>query len=178
MLHPSPCWLLLALLLPAPLWAGSFNRVPSPPKATATPVAPPAAPAPAPEQPAGESAATEAGEPEAAVQGASAGSAEETPAAPESDGLAEPVGEPTYGEVCIFGPRGVVHAPQGRDCEAEQAAKTAAAAALASSGSGRCIFGRGGKVVYAPPGEQCEGRVREVAPKPPERRLRRRSIYD
>lgn len=178
MLHPSSCWLLLALLLPAPLWAGSFNRVPSPPKATPPPVAPPAAPAPAPEQAADPSAATAAEAPETAAQETAAGSPEQTPAVPESDGLAEPVGEPTYGEACIFGPRGVVHAPQGRDCEAEQTAKAAAAAALASSGSGRCIFGRSGEVVYAPPGERCEGRVREVAPKPPERRLRRRSIYD
>lgn len=172
--HLISCWLGLALLLPAPLWAGSFNRLPSPPKAAAAPQpAPPAAPAPAVE--AGEDASTEA----AKEAGTVAVAAEEAASEPESDGLADPVGEPTYGEACIYGPRGVVHAPAGRDCDAERAQKEAAAEALASSGSGRCIFGRGGEVVYAPPGESCEGRVRKVEPRPADRPRRRRSlIYD
>jgi len=80
-----------------------------------------------------------------------------------------PEGEPTYGEACIYGPQGVVHTPIGRDCEAEQAKREGAAKAASAArtqsepgGSGRCIFGQRGEVVYAPPGVRCDGKVRET----------------
>ncbi len=157
---------LLALVLPLlaaipALGEGSFNRLPSPPKpAPAAETAPEVSPAPAAPQ-----VAAPAAEPSPAVAPA--------PAAPEEASEEEaPLGEPTHGEVCVYGPEGVVYGPRGRDCGDEVPAPSAAA----EGRQGRCIFGAGGRVVYAPPGVDCAGTLQDSTPEASRRRPRARRL--
>lgn len=147
--------LLVLLLLGAfPAWGqGSYNRLPSPPpepaaaEAEAPPVAAPVAPA-----------------------------SPTSPAAP--DPVADPdapQGAPTHGEVCIYGPSGVVYVPEGKDC-GEAAPAPASASPQGGSGAGRCILGTAGQVVYAPPGVDCEGALREESAHDAPRRPRSRRL--
>lgn len=177
-------WVLLLLLLlgasvaPGSSRAGSFNRLPNPPPAREAAASEPAKAQAAPPAALAEDADAR-GEAETSSKDSTEASSdaprtEAAEVATEDEEVAEevvPEGEPTYGGACIYGPRGVVHAPVGRDCEAEQAFRAGEAKAAnvervrdAPLGSGRCIFGQHGEVVYAPPGVQCDGKVRDQEP--------------
>ncbi len=165
---------LLSAWMPGSALAGSFTRVPNPPPASTPVEATGAATGQA------ASPAAQAEETDAAEEGTPAAKGDEKPTSTDGGSEVEtedqeaadedlPEGEPTYGSACIYGPRGVVHTPIGRDCEADQAKRAGVAKAASaqraeseSTGSGSCIFGQHGEVVYAPPGVRCDGKVRET----------------
>ncbi len=121
---------ILALLL---LWGdpgladGSFNRVSTPPE--------PEAPAAAPESAEGAAPAAEAPAPAAP--------------APEPE---KPEVEPPRGDACIYGPKGLIFQPRGKQC----AEAGPGPASPDRAPGGRCIMGTRGQVLYAPPGVSCE----------------------
>lgn len=120
--------LALLLLLGDPGFAdGSFNRVSTPPE--------PEAPATSPES---EEVAAPAAE--ASVPAAQATEAE----APEV--------EPPRGKACIYGPKGLIFQPRGKQC----AEVAPGPASPDRAPGGRCIMGAQGQVLYAPPGVSCE----------------------
>lgn len=150
----------LALLLPMASSAGSFIRLPSPPKeeAPAAPAAEAVAPATAPSE-------AKAAAPPAKAAEASADEAPETDQADpgiEADlGRAEPQGEPTYGEACIYGPHGLVYEPRDTECPERAERETKRVSGKPATGrGGACIIGAGGQIVYQPDGVECEGKVR------------------
>ena len=136
-MRPADPILLLILLTAQPGHAdGSFNRLPAPAPAEAS-----------------------ASGPEAATPASAA--EPESPVPPASDpGEEAPQVVPNRGEACIYGPKGLIHRPRGKDCRESMSPP----ASVDRGQRGRCILGAKGQVLYAPPGVSCEDTLQEAVP--------------
>ncbi|MBW2242196.1 MAG: hypothetical protein JRH01_09435 [Deltaproteobacteria bacterium] len=120
--------LALVLLLGHPGFGeGSFTRVSAPPKPETS----------APESESGSQPAPAAATP--------------VPAAPAPE-VEVPEVEIPRGKACIYGPKGLIFQPRGKQC----AAAGSSPASSDRAPGGRCILGARGQVLYAPPGISCE----------------------
>ena len=140
--------LLLLLTAGGALAEGSFNRVPSRPV--------PEAPAEDPVESTADSVAAAEPKGQAAAKAepdGSAGEAADRGEDSDDPNSAEPV-EPArrFEKACIYGPRGLLYAPPGVECDPEERPS-------ASPGVGRCVLGLKGEVLHAPEGVDCEGLV-------------------
>lgn len=146
MRRADPVLLMVLLVAQSGYADGSYNHIPAPAQVEA-PTSSPETAAPAPT------------------------ATQKLPASPARDPDAQaPQPEPERGDVCIYGPKGLVHRPRGKDC-----AESLSPSASADRGQrGRCILGAYGQVLYAPPGVSCEDMLQVSTPPQEERRPRAR----